>query len=66
MFLRELEDASPEQAVEHLAKAARAFAGGALPDDLCMVAVRPRFENRWYTGSEAGTPGAADAALARE
>ena len=52
LFLRELEDHSPEQAVEHLARAASSFSGGSLPDDLCVVAVRPRFEHRWY-----GAPG---------
>ena len=38
----------------HLAKAAQAFSGGSLPDDLCLVAVRPRFEQRWY--GEASEP----------
>lgn len=48
----ELERPSPEQVVEHLARAAQTFSRGALPDDLCLVAVRPRFESRWYTGAE--------------
>ena len=36
-----------------------AFAGGSLPDDLCLLAVRSRFENRWY--GAAGEPAAASA-----
>jgi serine phosphatase RsbU (regulator of sigma subunit) len=48
MFLRELSDPTPEQAVDRLAKAAQIFSGGELPDDLCMVAVRSRFEARWH------------------
>ena len=51
LFLSELDDVSPETAVEHLARAAHSFSGGSLPDDLCIVAVRPRFEHRWYGGS---------------
>jgi sigma-B regulation protein RsbU (phosphoserine phosphatase) len=53
LFLRELDGAGPEGVVDHLARAASAFAGGSLPDDLCLVAVRPRFEERWY-GAESG------------
>ena len=52
MFLRELDSPSPEDAVEHLARAAYRFSAGSLPDDLCLVAVRPRFEQRWYQGDE--------------
>ena len=52
LFLSELDEAGPEEAVEHLARAAHAFSRGSLPDDLCVVAVRPRFEERWY-GTEA-------------
>ena len=48
LFLRELDDRSPERVVDHLARAAHGFSRGSLPDDLCVVAVRPRFENRWY------------------
>jgi serine phosphatase RsbU (regulator of sigma subunit) len=55
MFLRELDSPSPEQAVEHLARAAQTFARGSLPDDLCLVAVRPRFETRWHGVGEART-----------
>ena len=53
MFLRELDSPSPEEAVEHLARAAYRFSAGSLPDDLCLLAVRPRFEQRWYTGESA-------------
>ena len=59
MGLRELQGASPEAAVEHLAQMAHAFAGGALPDDLCLVAVRPRFEQPWYTGATEREPAVA-------
>jgi sigma-B regulation protein RsbU (phosphoserine phosphatase) len=59
MFLRELDGPSPEQAVEHLARAAQTFAGGSLPDDLCLVAVRPRFNTRWYTGPQEQASGGA-------
>jgi len=54
LFLQELDGAAPEQAVEHLARAAHAFSGGSLPDDLCVVAVRPRFQERWYESGDAG------------
>ena len=57
LFLRELDGAAPEEAVEHLARAAHAFAGGSLPDDLCVVAVRPRFEQQWYGGPSSQAPG---------
>jgi Stage II sporulation protein E (SpoIIE) len=50
MFLRELEDPTPEEAVECLAGAAQVFAGGPLPDDLCLVALRSRFTERWHRG----------------
>ena len=56
LFHSELDDASPEQAVGHLAEAAQKFSGGPLPDDLCLVAVRPRFEQRWYTGEAEPPP----------
>jgi Stage II sporulation protein E (SpoIIE) len=52
LFLSELEDVSPDDVVEHLARAAHAFSGGSLPDDLCVIAVRPRFEQQWYGESE--------------
>src|SRR4051794_32106375 len=52
MSIGELDAPSPEQAVEHLARAAQTFSRGALPDDLCLVAVRPRFERGWYTGAD--------------
>jgi serine phosphatase RsbU (regulator of sigma subunit) len=53
LFLRELDRPSPEEAVEHLARAAQRFSGGALPDDLCLLAVRPRFASRWYGSASA-------------
>ena len=54
LFLRELDGAGLDEAVEHLARAAHAFSGGALPDDLCVIAVRPRFEEKWYGAGAAG------------
>ena len=60
MSLGELERPSLEQVVEHLARAAQTFSRGSLPDDLCLVAVRPRFESRWYTGAEPDGSGAID------
>jgi serine phosphatase RsbU (regulator of sigma subunit) len=49
--LRELDAPSPEDAVALLARAAEVFCGGRLPDDLCVVALRSRFERAWHTGS---------------
>jgi serine phosphatase RsbU (regulator of sigma subunit) len=59
LFLSELDDVAPEEAVEHLARAAHSFSGGSLPDDLCVIAVRPRFEQEWYGAqqSRAFAPG---------
>ena len=59
LFLRELDGAGLDEAVEHLARAAQAFSAGALPDDLCVIAVRPRFEQRWYGAPAPGTEAAA-------
>jgi serine phosphatase RsbU (regulator of sigma subunit) len=39
-ILRGLRDTAPSAALEELRRAAERFANGALPDDLCMVAVR--------------------------
>ena len=47
MFLQPLDDPAPEEAVDTLAKAAQVFAGGRLPDDLCLVAIRSRFAREW-------------------
>jgi serine phosphatase RsbU (regulator of sigma subunit) len=47
LFLRELDDPSPELAVERLAKAAQTFARGSLSDDLCLVAVRSKLPRLW-------------------
>ena len=55
LFLRELDGAAPEEAVEHLTRAAQAFSRGSLPDDLCVVAVRPRFNERWYESGAAAS-----------
>jgi serine phosphatase RsbU (regulator of sigma subunit) len=41
-ILAELRGASPDRVVSDLRDAAESFAGGALDDDLCMVALRPR------------------------
>jgi serine phosphatase RsbU (regulator of sigma subunit) len=59
--LRELDAPTPEQAVERLARAAQVFSGGPLPDDLCVVALRSRFESAWHTGREEAAGGAASA-----
>lgn len=40
--LRRLGGASPRQVVRELRASAEKFSGGALPDDLCMLAVRGR------------------------
>ena len=55
LFLQELDGAAPEEAVEHLARAAHAFSRGSLPDDLCLVAVRPRFKEGWYESGAAAS-----------
>jgi serine phosphatase RsbU (regulator of sigma subunit) len=55
LFLRELDGAAPDEAVEHLTRAAQAFSRGSLPDDLCVVAVRPRFKEQWYEGGAAAS-----------
>ncbi|MDQ1741623.1 MAG: hypothetical protein QOE53_3275, partial [Pseudonocardiales bacterium] len=47
-LLRELDAPEPEDAVERLARAAQIFAGGPLPDDLCVVALRSRLESDWH------------------
>ena len=58
--LRELDAPTPEVAVTRLAHAAQLFSGGPLPDDLCLVALRSRFEAGWHTGPEHAVDGAAD------
>ncbi|MEO8688227.1 MAG: PP2C family protein-serine/threonine phosphatase [Solirubrobacteraceae bacterium] len=50
--LREVDAPTPEEAVQRLAHAAQRFSGGPLPDDLCLVALRSRFEAAWYTGRD--------------
>lgn len=47
LFLEPLEDPTPEQTVAELADAAHVFARGRLPDDLCLVAIRSRFDRDW-------------------
>lgn len=47
LFLRELDDPTPAQAVERLANAAYVFSRGQLPDDLCIVALRSKLPRRW-------------------
>jgi len=54
-----LEDPSPEQAVHRLVEAATLFSRGALPDDLCLVALRSKLPHtRWRdaAASERGLP----------
>ncbi len=60
LFLRELDKVSPEEAVDHLARAAHGFSRGSLPDDLCVVAVRARFEQRWYGAPSGAGPVSAE------
>jgi serine phosphatase RsbU (regulator of sigma subunit) len=47
LFLRELDEPTPEVAVERLARAAQTFARGTLGDDLCLVAVRSKLPRLW-------------------
>jgi hypothetical protein len=47
MFLRELPEPSPEDAVDRLMTASQTFARGKLPDDLCLVALRSRVDPSW-------------------
>jgi len=56
MFLREMHDPTPDEAVEGLTNAAQVFARGTLPDDLCVVALRSRFTERWHRGQPALEP----------
>ena len=45
---------------------ANGFSSGSLPDDLCLVAVRPRFESHWYTGEVTADGAAAGRRTAAE
>jgi hypothetical protein len=45
-LLRDLDHPAPQQAVDSLIAAARRFAGGPLPDDVCLVALRSRLPRR--------------------
>jgi sigma-B regulation protein RsbU (phosphoserine phosphatase) len=45
-LLRDLDNPTPQQAVDSLIAAARRFASGALPDDICLVALRSRLPHR--------------------
>ena len=60
-LLRELDAPEPEHAVDRLARAAQVFSGGPLPDDLCVVALRSRFERGWHDDGAAETPATASA-----
>jgi serine phosphatase RsbU (regulator of sigma subunit) len=51
--LRELEDPTSAEAVDHLIRAAHMFARGALPDDLCLVAFRSKLPHHAWLGEEA-------------
>jgi serine phosphatase RsbU (regulator of sigma subunit) len=53
MFLRDLEAPTPQEAVDALSEAALRFAGGKLPDDMCLVAVRSKLERRFVRSSVA-------------
>jgi serine phosphatase RsbU (regulator of sigma subunit) len=41
LLIRELDGVAPAEVVEKVQKAVRSFSGGALADDLCLVALRP-------------------------
>jgi hypothetical protein len=58
LFLRELDEPTPQAAVDRLATAATRFAGGVLNDDLCLVALRSRLAKR--VTAAGGRPAAAD------
>lgn len=63
--LEHLRDRTPENAVDELVKAARRFARGALPDDLCLVAVRSKVSPRGTVGDPAAGDGRELGTLAR-
>ena len=65
-LLRELDAPEPEHAVERLARAAQVFSGGPLPDDLCVVALRSRFERGWHDDGGTEAPAAASASAPRD
>jgi serine phosphatase RsbU (regulator of sigma subunit) len=46
LFLRELENPTPDEAADRLISAAQTFTGGPLPDDLCLVALRSKLPRR--------------------
>lgn len=46
-LIDELNQPSPEEAVEQVVKAAHVFARGRLPDDVCLVALRSKLPERW-------------------
>lgn len=46
-LIAELRDPSPAEVVEKAVQAAQVFARGALPDDLCLVAVRSKLSPTW-------------------
>ena len=52
--------------MERLARAAQVFSGGPLPDDLCVVALRSRFERSWHDDGAAEAPAAASASAPRD
>jgi serine phosphatase RsbU (regulator of sigma subunit) len=50
-IISELPDLSPQEAVDRLTRMAETFARGALPDDLCLVALRSRLPHHaWREG----------------
>jgi hypothetical protein len=58
-LLRDLDHPTPQQAVDSLIAAARRFAGGPLPDDVCLVALRSRLPRRLaspHTQTDVVTP----------
>jgi hypothetical protein len=55
--LSSLRDPSPERAVEELERAARRFARGALPDDLCLIALRSKIRTSHLNGDGLGRGG---------
>ena len=56
-LLRDLEQPTPQEAIDALITAARRFAGSTLPDDICLVALRSRLPRR-LPSPHATAPGA--------
>jgi serine phosphatase RsbU (regulator of sigma subunit) len=51
-IIREHPDARPQEVVDQLTRMAKTFSSGALPDDLCLVAVRSKLPHHAWRESE--------------